>query len=125
MGNVNRERLLELLTYNIDPKLRDDKDAFNRAVIKNFEEMDEYLKLSVVDGVLRSLECNATELVAQAIAEEEYRLKRWLFKAMAIFAFVSILYSLTLIRLVDKFFGYNGQSVPEDIFTVIKLLFSS
>lgn len=125
MGNVNRERLLELLTYNIDPKLRDDKDAFNRAVIKNFEEMDEYLKLSVVDGVLRSLECDATELVAQAIAEEEYRLKRWLFKAMAIFAFVSILYSLTLIRIVDKFFRYNGQSVPEDIFTVIKLLFSS
>lgn len=123
MGNVNRERLLELLTYNIDPKLRDDKDAFNRAVIKNFEEMDEYLKLSVVDGVLRSLECDATELVAQAIAEEEYRLKRWLFRAMAIFAFVSILYSLTLIRIVDKFFGYNGQSVPEDIFTVIKLLF--
>lgn len=123
MGNVNRERLLELLTYNIDPKLRDDKDAFNRAIIKNFEEMDEYLKLSVVDGVLRILESDASELVAQAIAEEEYRLKRWLFKAMTIFVFVSILYSLTLVRLVDKFFEYNGKSVPEDIFTVIKLLF--
>lgn len=124
MATVNRERLLELLTHNIDPKLRDNKDAFNRAIIKNFEEMDEYLKLSVVDGVLRILESDASELVAQAIAEEEYRLKRWLFKAMAIFAFVSILYFLTLIRLVDKFFEYNGESVPEDVFSIIKLLFS-
>lgn len=124
MATVNRERLLELLTHNIDPELREDKDAFNRAIIKNFEEMDEYLKLSIVDGVLRTLECDASEMVAQAIAEEEYRLKRWLFKAMAIFAFVSILYFLTLIRLVDKFFEYNGESVPEDVFSIIKLLFS-